>query len=106
MKLFYLLAMMPGGATETELDQCWFNLGEKTSWRSVIFQLEKSALIEYKLCTSTQERKIQLPVFIGSFAEGLIKEEDKQIYHQLIVGTMHTQMVDFYKSIQNTLLPN
>jgi hypothetical protein len=53
MKLFFLLAMMPGGATETELDHCWLSLEEETSWRSVVFQLEKSALIESKVCQST-----------------------------------------------------
>lgn len=43
---------------------------------------------------------------MGSFAEALIKEEDKKGYHLLIVSTMHSSMIENYKSIQNTIMPN
>jgi len=37
MKLFFLLAMLPGGATEAEIDYCWNSLEENTNWRSVTY---------------------------------------------------------------------
>jgi hypothetical protein len=66
--------------------------------------LEKSALVEYKVCQSTAEKKLQLPVFVGEFAEAMIKDDLKKTYHDLIASCMHENMLDFYKRTQNTLL--
>ena len=58
--------------------------------------------MQRETCQATGEKKLQLPVFIGAFADAMIEESEKQNYHMIIVQVMLQDMCEWYARIHNT----